>query len=432
MRRDLPGRLVVVAAIAACGAACGAPATPQPLPLANRAGGLSLDLAHDLERGDGAPRDYARSAAIYAALCTEGHGLPAACYELVDAIRGARGVSYDEARVAAIGRVLCDGGDDVGCALAPADDRHPRADAAPRLLELCRRGSGRACVNVVVAASPDASERAQELRRGVACRAGLVDACGALAQALAHCAFGFDPARCEQSMRRRGHGDATVDDAYDRLFAACDRGDARACAYIPSRHLPFAELCAAHDYGACADLGCLGDDAARAVADAHAAPEPSCHDAGSEALALWRVAKSPTLLPPVAADRFRIGEPQEGMLVDAIRVEHHGGRDRHGWPRLDLYDSSTRDATAVSVCVYAYDRNGQQVAWFRAAHAVDVSSNHVVELPIDDPAAEPDLYDDDTIIVDVDHLELLGEVFDDPSRCPAQRPTTQGGLTMGW
>lgn len=58
-------------------------------------------------------------------------------------------------------------------------------------------------------------------------------------------------------------------DALARLRRWCAAGDAPACRVLPGREIAPTVLCAAHDYGACAELACLGDAAAGQIAKAN-------------------------------------------------------------------------------------------------------------------------------------------------------------------
>ena len=79
-------------------------------------------------------------------------------------------------------------------------------------------------------------------------------------------------ARVSPPWSRRGlRRDTRAVDALARLRADCAAGDVDACAASPGQRLSATELCAAHDYSACAELGCAGDPVAAREGAAHAA-----------------------------------------------------------------------------------------------------------------------------------------------------------------
>ena len=265
-----------------------------------------------------------------------------------------------------------------------------------------------------------------------------MDACGYMTRELDECGEPAtdDAVACEQSMvadwRERDYDEDLAADA-KALYEGCRAGDAGACAYIPSQRVPMAALCAAHDYHACAQLGCVGDDAARATAAAHGPNGRNCDVAGKEALLEWKRDPHHARLPPIAAGAYVPIGARATPPWDAVRFQYHGGRDRADWPRLDIYDLNDHAIVELTVCAYAYDDSGQQLASFTAAHRLDVAPDALVPFSLDGPA-EPRLPDGTArIIVDYDRVRFdAGPVSGDPGRCPAQRSASQLGAYMYW
>jgi TPR repeat protein len=360
-------RSIALATLAACWGS-------SPVSLSTDVAGVTLAQARSLEYGRGVSRDYRKAAAIYDRLCADGRGSMEACHDLADAIRDGRGVSVDRRRLGSLTSVLCERADAAACLTAAiieqADSRGAAnvklSAAVERAEHACAKADGRACLLVAEldGGSGSQAEHAQRLKYNTACRAGLVDACRNLTAELGTCGEPDvgDPAACEERLLTewRAHGEVDRVHAVGWLQEACASGDARACSHLPSRRLTRAELCASHDFNACAALGCTGDDAADKLARIHGVTAPNCHVAGKAAHLEWR--RKPEGLPPIVADRRPATSPRPTPPFDAIRATHHGGRDRKGWPRYDLYNRSDQAVLDLIVCAYAYDASINQIA----------------------------------------------------------------------
>jgi len=448
MMRSLVG-LVLLAVTA-----CGSPRATDPVPVAPAA---TPQAARAAERGTGVPRDFERAATIYAALCDDGRGALDACFALVDAIEEARGTAYDRQREIGLDNMLCRRGDSVACVSsillrdvdAPVRQRPLGAGEPPddtqiaelkrqlgRVKDACERGDGRACELVASESGGDGSTAQYERRKmyGVACRAGRFQSCWQIAYDLEMCDAADDVAACEArqvAAWRANEYDADRIAAATSLTDACHAGDARACDGLPNRRIPLAALCAAHDYRACGELGCIGDDAAGAVALAHGVDQPNCHVARNKARLEWeRTPAGPgraRFAPLEIGYHERIGA-RPTKPFEAVRFVHHGGRDRHDWPRYDVYNLSDRTVAEVAVCLYAYatpnEASFTQLARFTTTARVVVPPDAFVELRLDG-ANEPALPDGtDAVLIDYDHVRFEGETSgtDDHARCPERRP----------
>jgi TPR repeat protein len=275
---------VLVIALASC--------APPPTRLPALTAAPSLAQARAYELGGDVPRDYARSAAIYAELCKDGHGDIAACHALADAIGFARGESYAVDRIRQLAATLCKRGDAWAC-LDEAWLRPPPAhDVSQAELDAvqaamtrqaahaqlaCAHGDGASCLllgRLLFGDEPAVVARRRWSYLG-ACRHGELAGCALAVHDLERCNVGNDlgeVAACEAQQVAAWRADATYADELDavqRLQDGCTGGDAIACDGLPSRRSNPRELCAAHDYIACAMRGCLGDAAAAKQARDH-------------------------------------------------------------------------------------------------------------------------------------------------------------------
>jgi hypothetical protein len=424
---------IVIATLVACWGA--PPPSPAPTP-SGRPNGETLEQARAFERGAGVPRDYRRSAAIYARLCADGGGSLEACHELVDAIMEGRGVTLDRRRVMILEAALCQRGYVTACVVSTMfGERGPAAEAKlavafERAQQACAKPDGRACLLLADLRGGDGSTAENDRREkyGAACRAGLVEGCRHVAFEFGMCGDAVeDAAACEArtvTEWRANSYDADRVDAADRLQRACTAGDARACKHLPSRRLPDAELCAAHDYGACADLGCIGDDAAEKVARDHGVTDPNCHVAGTHAYMAWR--RKPVGLPPIVSERRRPIGARSTPPFDAIRVTHHGGRDRKGWPRYDVYNINDQTLLELVACAYAYDENGNQVARAELSLAeVPIAPDAVASVEIARGSGTIPEVTAAAVTFEISYQRVrFGSAAPaiDATRCPAQRP----------
>jgi len=448
-RADYDGRVSRALAVAVL-LACGSP--PPARPPANRPAGPSLEQAKAAERGAGVPRDYERAARIYDQLCDRGRGQIEACLDLIDAMVDARGVASDLAGVRELDRVLCRRGTALACLegamfdvmaqrsdqAAPPDALAAIERATKEVAAACERGDGRACEVSVMGGDSGTAEWDRRTKYSVACQAGRMEACGRVAIDLEMCGEPEvdDPAACEQrtvaAWRAHDYDRDLAADA-QKLYDECRAGNALACQHIPTQRIPMAARCAAHDYGACAELGCLGDDAARALALAHGADQPNCFVAGKDALLAWKLRPGQTRFEPLVTDGQRPGGARPTPPWEAVRFQHHGGRDRADWPRFDVYNMNDHALAELSVCLYAYDTAGNQLAWFAGTPRLAVAPNALVPLALDVPD-EPRLPDATAeVVIDYSHVRFDGgAATDDAARCPAHRPRGQAGAYTHW
>lgn len=223
VREILRGAALV--AVAGCAACCGS--TER---------GNALQRAGTYERGDGVPRDYAVAAEILSVACRGGAGDPAACRRLAEAIRSARGVQRGtDVDVMGLFVAACQHGDWLACANTDTFDRS-RAEAA------CRGSKKEACVTLAATTTGDGSS-AEHTRRQyleAACGQGVLTA-------------------CIRTLMLEGRDGSVV--ARAAVASACQRGDADACNAI-GEPVAAHDLCAAHDYQACAMVGLEGDESA--------------------------------------------------------------------------------------------------------------------------------------------------------------------------
>ena len=272
-----------------------ASACAEAPPIAHRAtvpDGSFVARARAYERGAGVPRDYRDAAEIYRTACDG--GAAAACDELLHAQLASRGVTFDQPAIHGFARRRCDAHQALyPCLIATLleNDEHAHVAAVAAVYAalradpaVCNAAAPGPCyaalladqLSLVDSVDLPARPRDDEVR---ACAADIVDACVALVQRAArqdaNAAESFlpplpaDPSATASS--------AVVVEARHRLQRACDAGDADACAAAPDRApIPAAQLCAAFDYGACAELGCHGDDAAAALARRNGVTEHRC------------------------------------------------------------------------------------------------------------------------------------------------------------
>jgi TPR repeat protein len=232
-------------------------------------GGLpTLHDARAYELGTAGPRDYRKAAEIYASLCRDGVGDLSACHALLRATLEARGVARDAAVAGRLGLTMCGRGDSLGCGAVVAfrvdiEVSPAQINAAFARLETteqeCIGGQAEACEGALfihgIGAANTAAGGAERYRvlADAACKLGVLDGCGVLAQDAAN--------------------GVETNDRHQRAFAvlnrACDAGDATACEAIPGRELDPSLLCSAHAYEACAELGCHGDSDAARIAQEH-------------------------------------------------------------------------------------------------------------------------------------------------------------------
>lgn len=240
-------------------------------PLANqpaRPTGTPAEQARAYESGHGAARDYRAAAEIYRVACDQGRGDVAMCGQLIRARLRSRGIDWDWAAISHLATTICvERRDAFGC--VTADLMSKREASIPE-------STMRVIQEVVGNMHPCDADHLSE------CHAMLLGSAldfsdGSAAQARRRdqrrqlCSVGITESCVEIVTHASGDRDrADVADAERRLQAACDAGDADACAEAPDRPaVSLNDLCAAADYVACAVLGFRGNQAAAAVATKH-------------------------------------------------------------------------------------------------------------------------------------------------------------------
>jgi len=210
------------------------PAVATPLresSLASR--GYTEELAMIYERGDGLPRDYTKANQIHQRLCADGTGDLVACRRLVVNYSRHRGELEDpRVDVMKLLTLACQGGDWLSCG------SYVQFDEAAALTA-CESDQPAAClaINSTHFMSQSGTVESEDAeRRERACRRGILEA-------------------CMEIVTYAGHADeAPLDEAAEAVTAACDRGDADACAVL-GKPIDPAELCRANDFEACAIAG---------------------------------------------------------------------------------------------------------------------------------------------------------------------------------
>jgi hypothetical protein len=254
--------------------------TPSDGALVNRSppAGSLLDRARAYERGQGVARDYHQAATLYRFACNRGQGDLRSCRHLIRAQFNGRGIARDLTAARALAAQICvDQRDPFSCAvvdrLTPDSDGPALASASDVIREVvdhmhaCDAAHASECEAMIDLYTgnfvPRLSSRAYEdhLEHDL-CTIGILTGCAAELEIYPH-----NPERPE--------ADPTA--AATRLQTACDAGDADACEEAPDRDgVPVDQLCAAHDYRACAILGCSGDAAAGELAARHGITEGAC------------------------------------------------------------------------------------------------------------------------------------------------------------
>jgi hypothetical protein len=252
------------------------PATSSAPALANRSRlpWAVLERARAYERGQGVARDYDQAATLYRLACNHGHGDLPSCRHLIRARFNGRGIARDEAAARDLAARICvDRRDPFSCAVVdrgtPEDDGRWLASASDVIRDVvdhmhaCDAAHVSECEAMIDLYTfnfvPTLSRRAYE---------------GHVEHDL--CAIGILPG-CVAELQKLPEHPHAGPTAAAILQAACDAGDADACEVAPDRDgVPVDQLCAAHDYRACAILGCSGDAAAGALAAGHGIGGDAC------------------------------------------------------------------------------------------------------------------------------------------------------------
>jgi len=430
-------------------AACGAKPAPS---IEARAQTSWLERAQAAERGQGVPRDYAKAAAIYAAICNEGRGELAACRRLIDAIGDARGVDRDVQRAIAIARTICARHDMVGCIVTafatPRYDQSDRREEPVVQAEIdrhrdytaeCERGDAAACEAALAMQFPNFQgssglEARQNALRAMACRAGVLSGCVALLEKLEECRFEAGATRCADKViaEWKKYGDTDPLGALERVRAVCDRGDAEACETLPGREISYAERCRAHDWGACAAMACLGDKVAGEVAKLHAA-EANCTKEGNlEEARRAPPPKSRAALPAEPALKLSAGNraPFRSLVFRRLATEP----DDWSWPKFEIANVGSDEVSYMRGWVYAYDTAGHEVArtsvYFGAA-PIDLKpgATFTPSFFVGGMEYVPDAAATFEVCYDSISFASRRNATIDSATCPEQRP--RGGFAIG-
>ncbi|HEY1552498.1 MAG TPA: substrate-binding domain-containing protein [Kofleriaceae bacterium] len=354
-------RAAVALALVACSGSPARVVAPKPAP-------PPLEQARGFELPP--HRDYARAAAIYSDACRDGQGDLLACRKLLAAILHARGTEFDDHRLERIADAMCGNHDLYGCVAlsyaldAPRDAplrteaERARSDPGPA----CEHGDAAACDVVLELQGPNMAGAVRHREASSACNAGVLRGCAELIADVTACAPN-NAARCTLGLEvawRAGTKHAEID-ALARVRAACDRGDADACALLPGRELAPAELCAAHDYTACAAAACAGDASADAIAKAHRA-DANCAELAARD-AKRREPPPRTREPMPAEPPIKSVAPQLLPAFRAIAFRRLAtAMDDWSWPRLEIRNQSRVKIVRLRAVMYAYDAAGAQVA----------------------------------------------------------------------
>jgi ABC-type phosphate transport system substrate-binding protein len=360
-------RAAVALALVACSAPPARVVAPKPAQ-------PPLEQARALELPP--HRDYARAAAIYADACRDGQGDPLACRKLLAAILHARGTEFDDHRLEHVADAMCQHHDLYGCIAlsyaldAPRDAplrteaERARADPGPS----CERGDAAACEVVLELQGPNvfgggATYSAVRRREATsACNAGVLRGCAQLIADVAACAPN-NAARCTRALELAWQaGDKHAEQtALAHVRDECDRGDADACALLPGHELAPAELCAAHDYTACAAAACAGDANAGAIAKAHRADANCAELAARDAK---RREPPPSTREPMPAEPpIKSVAPQVLPAFRAIAFRRLAtAMDDWSWPRIEIRNQGLVKIVRLRAILYAYDASGAQVA----------------------------------------------------------------------
>jgi TPR repeat protein len=257
--------LVSVIAVVIAVTGCGAPRSTAPQP-GKPVASPAADPAR-YEHGDGVPRDYAKAAPLREEACKLGDTV--SCRVFGDMVMHGRGVALDEDRGKQLLGAACDKGDGEACARG---GRKLVAAHLPALKGACAKGQGGACFAVALALFDDPGEATvDDVRKPlmVACRANIPEACQRVIDVAELCKqLEAKPDTCEAAVAAyvAKPGKELGKEAFELELAMCKRGNATACAALPARAVGEADLCKAHDFGACMGAGYVG-----AIADEVAA-----------------------------------------------------------------------------------------------------------------------------------------------------------------
>jgi len=390
----------------ACALGCGAAPEPGRVVASTAApvdpGGAARGpaSARDLELGRGVPRDYQAAARLYAAACKGGRGELAACARFDDLARKRRGIDLDGS-AATRHQILCERGVRDACDEGAYDEQKSCANGNWAHCGLAFAGSG--CATQPTAACFD--ELARQARHGVS---PVYDGVGVVADSR-------------------------------RLLAACDEGEADACAQLPGREIPLPTLCRANDHGACHRLACEGDAlAARTDRAHHAERGVPCPMVAWKAQQQRQQARAATPVLDLTGTELPAlrDEPPVGPITHAATPPFGSlafrilGERYHGWPYVEVHDLSDKPIASLGAVAYGYDASGRQVARTADADKIKASEDATIhpliqisepgELSFRSPPPPPSAVHFE---ICYDAIRFLGELRDHVAgHCPAQKP----------
>jgi hypothetical protein len=307
-------KMVVVGALAALGC--------QPSSRANgrqaaKPAGSPVEQAHAYERGAGLARDYRAAAELFRAACDAGRGDVLACGEWIRAGLRSRGTKLDRPAIQALATKICvDRRDAFGCVVTDllsakeAEIPKPVMDVIKDVLahlQPCDAAHPSECQAAMLGSALDfsggstAQARRLDLEERL-CSAGIV-------------------AGCVELRHAAGASTEAVADAGRRLQAACDAGDADACAAAPDRaEFPLKQLCAASDYEACGALGCRGDAEAAALASRQGVLASECGRLGRPTRA-ESAGRARTTLAKLTEFKNQMCACRDRACIDRVQTE---------------------------------------------------------------------------------------------------------------
>jgi ABC-type phosphate transport system substrate-binding protein/TPR repeat protein len=383
-------RAIAIALTAGLFAGCGSSKPPSDKidpRVTPRAAASPMAQARAFELGDAVARDYAAAAAIYAQQCASGSGRLDACRCLLQATVEGRGADVDLARAAELARAMCAHRDLVGCIGLVMSRSAVTDDLAATIKELIATPCDAQHLDrCEVARDPfsgfDQSSSAEYADRAFdarGCSLGVLDA-------------------CERLKYDEG---AEHDAAFVTLGKACDHGDAIACSTV-DRPIDPTLLCAAHDYDACAALGCAGDATAAETASAHGVDAGCSRPARRRQLASARAIA--TGIVPAPRQRFD--------SVEFRRLDSHHGSRRSSY---QIYNVGTRPIDLAFGAIYVYDDAGQQLARLAFEHRDPLAPGAGTTLELHGPSGA-------SFEGCLDLIQFDGESAPGLARCPDAKP----------
>jgi TPR repeat protein len=312
-----------------------------------------LDRARAFERGSGEPRDYTTAYALYAQLCRDGAGDAEACRRQLRMLAEARGAPAGDRdalrrRYGDLARAVCERQHNaVACYVAALASGSAEAVPPAVRAELdqprhsCEAGDVDACELALSGFDfSGSSGRKEERERAAAmgCSKDDIMLCAAVVRELTECRVQPGIERCRDQLVAtwRANDDRERLAALSKLDTACAAGDADACAAIPGRELARDALCKAHDYNACAELRCLGNQVAGADAEAHGGEANCSHVENLESARKTAPPPEPVEAPPLPPFTPS-DQPPFASLAFRELIESAAN-----WPKFEIYNLGTR------------------------------------------------------------------------------------------